>query len=60
MTKWHPATKLLLIAGALAVPYLLWTQPEDEPVAAVSLKSHEPSPLSRLMVEHIRAIARTE
>jgi hypothetical protein len=28
-------------------------------VAAVSLKSHEPSPLSRLLVEHIRAIAHT-
>jgi len=28
-------------------------------VAAVSLKSHEPSPLSRLLVENIRAIART-
>jgi hypothetical protein len=35
VTTWHPATKLLLIAGALAVPYLLWTQPEDETVAAV-------------------------
>jgi hypothetical protein len=35
VTTWHPATKLLLIAGALAVPYLLWSQPEDEPVAAV-------------------------
>jgi DNA-binding transcriptional LysR family regulator len=28
-------------------------------VAAVSLKSHEPSPLSRLLVENIRAIAST-
>jgi len=28
-------------------------------VAAVSLKSHEPSPLSRLLVENIRAIARS-
>jgi DNA-binding transcriptional LysR family regulator len=29
-------------------------------VAAVSLKSHEPSPLLRLLVENIRAIARTD
>lgn len=33
-TKWHPATKLLLAAGALAVPYLLWTQPETAPAPA--------------------------
>jgi general secretion pathway protein N len=46
VTKWHPATKLLLIAGALAVPYLLWTQPEDEPVAAVpaGLAAADPAP----------------
>ena len=25
MTQWHPATKLLLLAALLVVPYLLWT-----------------------------------
>jgi hypothetical protein len=25
-TKWHPATKLLLLVSLLAVPYLLWTR----------------------------------
>ena len=34
MTKWHPATKLLVGAALLALPYLLWTQPEAPPVAA--------------------------
>lgn len=34
MTTWHPATKLLLIAALLAVPYLLLTRSESQPVTA--------------------------
>jgi general secretion pathway protein N len=35
VTKWHPATKLLLLAAVLAVPYLLWTQSDAPgPIAA--------------------------
>ncbi|MEK0083354.1 hypothetical protein [Benzoatithermus flavus] len=41
VTKWHPATKLLLAVGALAVPYLLWTQPESTP--AVAVRAVEPA-----------------
>jgi hypothetical protein len=36
VTKWHPATKLLLLAAALAVPYLLWTRDEDVPPAVAA------------------------
>jgi general secretion pathway protein N len=36
VTKWHPATKLLLLAAVLAVPYLLWTRDEDEPPAVAA------------------------
>jgi hypothetical protein len=45
VTKWHPATKLLLAAGVLAVPYLLWTRPEPTPtVAARALDTAEAMP----------------
>jgi hypothetical protein len=36
VTKWHPATKLLLLAAVLAVPYLLWTRDEDAPPAVAA------------------------
>lgn len=35
MTTWHPATKLLLLAAVLAVPYLLLTQPDTPAAVAV-------------------------
>lgn len=34
MTTWHPATKLLLLAAVLAVPYLLLTRPETPAAVA--------------------------
>lgn len=38
MTTWHPATKLLMLAALLVVPYLLWTSGEDAPpVVAASV-----------------------
>ena len=36
MTKWHPATKLLLLAALLVLPYLLWTSSEEPSVAVVA------------------------
>ena len=41
MTTWHPATKLLLLAAVLAVPYLLLTRP-DTP-AAVAVRAVQPA-----------------
>ena len=36
MTKWHPATKLLLAAALLLVPYLLWSRAEEPPPAVAA------------------------
>jgi len=41
VTKWHPATKLLLLAALLLVPYLFWTNGED---AAPALVASRPRP----------------
>lgn len=42
MTKWHPATKLLLLAALLVVPYLLWTSGDDTaPAVAASVTRPE-------------------
>jgi hypothetical protein len=35
VTKWHPATKLLVLAALLVLPYLLWSRAE-EPAPAVA------------------------
>ncbi len=32
-TRWSPVTKLSILAGAVAVPYLLWTAPGSSPPA---------------------------
>ncbi|MDX6748716.1 hypothetical protein SH611_02735 [Geminicoccaceae bacterium 1502E] len=34
MKSWHPVTRLLVVVGALGIPYLLWTGAEDPPVSA--------------------------
>jgi hypothetical protein len=36
VTTWHPATKLLLLAALLLLPYLLWTSGEDTPPAVAA------------------------
>lgn len=36
MIKWHPATKLLVVAALLVVPYLLWTRSEEPPPAVAA------------------------
>jgi general secretion pathway protein N len=44
VTKWHPATKLLVAAALLFVPYLLWTRSEEPPPAvAASVTRTEPN-----------------
>ncbi|MGD9508252.1 MAG: hypothetical protein AB7I59_06800 [Geminicoccaceae bacterium] len=42
MTKWHPATKLLVAAALLLVPYLFWTR-SDEPPPAVAASVARPT-----------------
>ena len=38
MTQWHPATKFLVLAALLVLPYLLWTgSTEPTPVVAASV-----------------------
>jgi general secretion pathway protein N len=36
VTKWHPATKFLVAAALLFVPYLLWTRSEEPPPAVAA------------------------
>jgi hypothetical protein len=44
VSKWHPATKLLIAAALLVVPYLLWTQSEEAPdTVAASVARAAPS-----------------
>jgi hypothetical protein len=44
VTKWHPATKLLLLAALLLVPYLLWTSGDDTaPAVAASVSRPQPA-----------------
>ena len=31
--RWSPVTKIAILGAAIAVPYLLWTSPESDPVA---------------------------
>ncbi|HVG89773.1 MAG TPA: hypothetical protein VM823_12400 [Gaiellales bacterium] len=44
MTKWHPATKLLLLAALLVVPYLLWTSGEETAPAVAASVTRPESP----------------
>lgn len=39
MPGWHPLTKLLLFVALLAVPYLLWTVPDEAPAALTERES---------------------
>lgn len=44
-TRWHPATKFLLAAAVLAIPYLWWTRPEPESApAAPAARTAEAAP----------------
>ena len=44
MTQWHPATKFLVLAALLVLPYLLWTgSTEPTPVVAASVARQAPA-----------------
>ncbi len=43
MTQWHPATKLLVLAALLVLPYLLWTGSGDQ-VPVVAATAVRPAP----------------
>jgi hypothetical protein len=44
VNQWHPATKLLVLAALLALPYLLWTGSNDQaPVVAASVARPAPT-----------------
>lgn len=52
MNKWHPATKLLLVAALLVLPYLLWTGGAGEtPVVAASVERQAAAELAVATVE---------
>lgn len=42
--RWHPATKLLLLGAALAIPYLLWTGQDPGTPATVAAVSRVDDP----------------
>lgn len=46
MTTWHPATKLLVLAAAVGVPYLLLTGPEAPVVAEAARPAPEAADLA--------------
>lgn len=43
-TRWHPVTKLLVVAALVAVPYLFWTRPDQTPGAAAPPRPAEAEP----------------
>jgi hypothetical protein len=44
MTRWHPATKLLVLLAAVAIPYLLWTSSDGaSPAVAQAGRTGETS-----------------
>jgi general secretion pathway protein N len=43
VSKWHPATKFLLVGALLLLPYLLWTGGEDQ-VPVVAATAERPVP----------------
>ena len=52
MNKWHPATKLLVLAALLALPYLFWTGgSEQTPVVAATVERAGPSEAELAAVE---------
>jgi general secretion pathway protein N len=52
VTKWHPATKLLMAAALLALPYLLWTGQSDQaPAVAASVTRAAPDAAEPAAVE---------
>ena len=52
MTQWHPATKILVLAALLVLPYLLWTgSTEPTPVVAASVTREAPVAADIVAVE---------
>jgi hypothetical protein len=52
VTKWHPATKLLVLAALLVLPYLLWAgSTEQAPVVVASVERAAPTEAELALVE---------
>ncbi len=43
MTKWHPATKFLLLAAVPVLAYLLWSGGDEEPAVVASVARPQPT-----------------